>query len=739
MNEHDFARLVSNDGTPCPLKGASITGKIDDVVSIFTVQQTYTNEGKKPIEALYTFPMPLQAVLLEMGAQFGEKDLKGHVQPNAKAENTYNEAIADGNAAILLKEVEPGLYHASLGNLKPGETAVIKYRYGIQHTWNDRFLRIHLPTTIAPRYGDHGKAGISDSAAPVYTNMAESAWTFAISVTGNLAKCAVNCPSHIMRTSIKEDGLGISFATMPDRDVVLEFESPERPQSFAVAGRDLDGWLVAADFMPRFEQAERGALNLDILIDCSGSMGGESIAQAREGLRLILDSLQGNDCFNITAFGSSYSSLFKKRLPASSDNLGKAREFLRKMDADMGGTEAEAALEHVYKLKGGEGVRSILFITDGEIWSAEKLYENARDSGCRIMTVGVGSAVSEKTVRKLAESTGGQCEIVSPSEDMARRIHRHCMRMNCAITDRATVVAEGSNLIFPERPQAIFDGDTLHVFAKYSELPSGEVRLNASVAGKNFSWSCKVPEIQPEQADTALSDLARIAVASQLAKMKEKDQGQQLALDYQLLSKWTSYILVDERSEEEKAEDLPVTVKVPQMLAHGYGAMPRLSLDFGGGAGVLACAMSAPILGRKALYEDASFEMPQFLRTLSSNTDDAADETALPDGIGAFVRKYSKNCALARSKRKAMSTLADLKALGLPADLADSLAGLVDESLPEETIVAILMAFMQEQYPELFAAEAEAWVSRCLDRLVVSAEQKNKVAATYNSWTGKAI
>ena len=61
--------------------------------------------------------------------------------------------MVEGDAAIRLELLEPGLYAMNLGNLLPGEGATIKFRYGQLLRWNGDAVRFHIPTTIAPRYG----------------------------------------------------------------------------------------------------------------------------------------------------------------------------------------------------------------------------------------------------------------------------------------------------------------------------------------------------------------------------------------------------------------------------------------------------------------------------------------------------------------------------------------------------------------------------------------------------------
>ena len=66
-------------------------------------------------------------------------------------------------------------------------------------------------------------------------------------------------------------------------------------------------------------------------------------------------------------------------------------------------------------------------------------------------------------------------------------------------------------------------------------------------------------------------ELSRIAAAYCLHDLAEAEAREAIALDYQLVTSETNLILVHERAESEKAEDLPELHQVRPMLAAGYG------------------------------------------------------------------------------------------------------------------------------------------------------------------------
>jgi hypothetical protein len=65
-------------------------------------------------------------------------------------------------------------------------------------------------------------------------------------------------------------------------------------------------------------------------------------------------------------------------------------------------------------------------------------------------------------------------------------------------------------------------------------------------------------------------DLSRIAVAMRLNDITQAKERERLAVEYQLVTSETNLILVHERAETEKAEDLPELHQVRPMLAAGW-------------------------------------------------------------------------------------------------------------------------------------------------------------------------
>ncbi|MHA3980597.1 VIT domain-containing protein [Halovulum sp. GXIMD14794] len=573
---------TDEDLSRSPLDRVRMNLTVDGMFAEAAVEQVYLNSGQSDIEAVYSFPMPSEATLLSVEAEIAGTRRIGEVVPAAQADAQYEDSIAGGDSAVLLEQIEPGLFTASIGNLRAGETAILRYRYGMLLRWNGDRVRLALPTTIAPRYGR--ARHLQPHQLPEHSLAVENRLEMEARIRGPLAGARLASPTHDIRQT--RDGecvhLALESATVMDRDVVIEAQLGLTDPHCALVGRDGDRWVALASFRPALPAVPAsGATSVprtvQIVVDCSGSMMGDSIAQARIGLERIIEALPESVRFNIIRFGSDWRALHPQPVQVTARTRREAHAFARSFDADMGGTEMEKALDVAIRVEIGVGSRDILLITDGEIWEAGDIARRASAAGYRIFSVGVGSAVAETKVRQLAEVTGGACELVTPNEDMGERIYRHFQRI---LAPRAHDV----RIAWPAQPaqewpmkiERLYDGDTLHAFAWFDTCPKGSVTLEY-FAGTGIPHRAEVaiPPAMDNPSESSQSPLARIAAAARIAA--PTDDASELAMAYQLPSRWTKYLVLHERAANDKANGLPVTVKVPQTLAAGWHGIGSVS------------------------------------------------------------------------------------------------------------------------------------------------------------------
>lgn len=580
---NEAAIMKTLAGEKMPLLGVAARGILSGEFFELEVEQRYRNDGDKNIEAIYTFPLASRAVLLGIEFELNGKKLVGTAVERKAAEQEYEQAIDEGNTAILLEKSGEGLYTINLGNLMAGEEAVVRYRYAEPLVRDQGQLRLVIPTAIAPRYGNPESAGLKPHQIPGVDLGVSYPLTLTIDVLGDLAKATLYSPSHPLSSAAIEHGIRIKLNKgWLDRDFILSLEDAGSSNVSIV--NDGEQRVVMATFCPAMPDIDaRCPLSLRLVIDCSGSMAGDSITQARQAALKVIETLRPEDEFDITCFGSQYRHAFGQLRSADAFHISQATRALVGLDADMGGTEMEDALRSTSKLSSERTGGDILLITDGEIWKIGSLIAMAQKSHLRYFIVGVGSSPSHATLRQLAKETGGSYEAVSPNEDIELAVLRQFSRMRQPRATNLAVAWPVTPLWSTSLPISLFQGDTLHVYAAFDQDFAGVIKLTYTTDQGN--------QLEEEARVTAWrgnpESLARIAIAERIQEMGSPGYGRvlgtarpvrmikehlaKLAVQYNLATDYTHYLIVHERAEGEKATSLPEIKQVKQMLAAGWG------------------------------------------------------------------------------------------------------------------------------------------------------------------------
>ena len=606
MNETTAFTLACRNGhgQPPVLRDVSCAARLDGTLFELTLRQTYRNAGTELLEVVYTFPLLPRGVLLSFATELNGARMAGTILPRKQAEAQYESALADGDAPVMLEAHADGLHTANIGNLKPGDEIVVEVRMAQVVALEQGRLRLVVPATIAPRYGDPASAGLQPQQAPAASIHAEYPLALTLHVAGALADAAVECPTHRVVSQRADAGLDVTLAPEArlDRDVVLVVTPKESAAAVVTQARDArapDAPTVLLATLPVPDAPWRDGIALKLLVDCSGSMGGDSVASARRALNGIAAGLTSADAVSFARFGSTVEIVSGLGVctPAAIRTLAR---HIEKTDANLGGTEMEGALSAVFAIPAGSaggGLSDVLLITDGEVWNVDAIIETARKAAQRVFVIGVGSSPAEGPLRRLAQATGGACEFATPGEALEAAAQRMLARMrqqawtNLRLSWGAEAAWQG------ELPLCAFAGDTLAVFAAVRGTPAADapVRLvSRSEAGVDI-----VLASASQRTTTADDALPRVAAAGRLAALAP-EAATALAVTYQLMSPHTNCVLVHVRAEADKATDDAQLHRVEGMLAAGWGAtgsvMPFAEMDCmsappamaGGGSPVMA-------------------------------------------------------------------------------------------------------------------------------------------------------
>lgn len=566
--------LHTESGQQPTFKGIKVEGTLQGLLAKVKVAQTYENQTGADLEAIYTFPLAHDAVLLGMAVEINNEHLSAKVVPRAQAEQAYEDAIDRGDTPVLLETHGNGLYTANLGNLKCGERAVIVLEYAQLLRVEQGAIRFTVPTTIAPSYGDPMANGTLPAHASAEASLeAMHAFCIRLTLKGDIAKGTVNVSSHA--TCLESDGelfhVSHQGTHWMDRDFVLQIDGLAS-KSQVIRARGEDGAsVILASYSTLIQTHDREGVQLKLLVDCSGSMSGSSIAQARHALHQVTAQLRPADCVSFGCFGSTSSFPIPHPLPATPQFLARLSVSIDELDADMGGTELCGALMACFGQATGSPAQpaDVLLITDGQVWNVEAIVEAARNKSQRIFVIGVGMAPGESLLRQLAEASGGACEFVGPNESMERAVMRMFRRLKAGMAHSISVDWGGDPCWHSTVPPFLHHEQTTHIFARFTYQQSTVPCLQWESGGAVHQASVDVTE----EGDYAL--LSRLAGATQMREASEAELQQQLALEHQLASNWTHFLLIHERADADKAGSHPALQQVRHMHAAGSHGLSR--------------------------------------------------------------------------------------------------------------------------------------------------------------------
>jgi Ca-activated chloride channel family protein len=586
-----------------PLEGILVEAHLKGFTAKLTVSQRFVNRGPKPIEAVYVFPLDEGAAVSAFEAVVDGIRVTGKVMEREKAFEAYDDAMAAGHGAYLLDEERPDLFTLSVGNLPPGKEALIRITTVAELGLEGDAIRFVLPTTVSPRYApEQDRTGVgrppAEALNPPTALRVPYGLELAVTLEMPSAIRGIESPTHPL--SIEIDGSRGSVRpserlTAMDRDFVLvvKLEVPHAPR--ALVERDAKGRLAALlSFVPNLDEKARGPRPCEaiFLVDRSGSMGGTSIAEARNALQLCLRSLPSGSRFNVVGFGSTWEALFPESRLLDEASLREASRHVASMDADLGGTEILPALEAVLGAPPLPALpRQLFVLTDGEVTNTDEVIEAAASHAdrARVFAFGIGAGSSAHLVRGLARAGRGEAEFIAPGERIEGKVMRQLGKaLAPSLTD---VTVDWGELEATQAPHAVpplFDAGRILVWGLLASDHAGTVTLRA----KGPDGPVAFPILLDPSAATEGNQIATLTARALIRDLEEgsplssqrgsrQKRGQaggedrvkaeiiRLGTEFGLASRETSFVAVEHRTTPLGEE--AILRKVPVALTREWG------------------------------------------------------------------------------------------------------------------------------------------------------------------------
>ncbi|WP_340691801.1 marine proteobacterial sortase target protein [Hyphomonas sp.] len=591
-------RLVTpNDATTGALLLKSSTpGKYIEAPSLLTdvqidisgpiartrVTQRFENTTDGWIEGVYVFPLPDESAVDTLRMQIGDRFIEGMIEERQKAKAIYEQAKSEGRKTALLEQERPNLFTNSIANIGPGETIIVQIEYQETVRLTDDQFSLRFPMVVGPRYnpapqiltaslGDDGWAVVDP--VPDRTRISPPVLNPVIGNTNPLTlNVSLNAgfpvgeldstyhPMDVDWSGANAANLTLSAGSVPaNRDFELTWTpKASKAPSAALFRETVDGepyYLLMVTPPVATQSAPPPPREITFIIDTSGSMGGESIRQARQSLAMAVQRLAPTDRFNVIEFNSVTNALFSHPVDATPSNIARATNWVERLEA-TGGTEMLPALREALADHGNADgrLRQVIFLTDGAIGNEQQLFEtisrNRKDA--RIFTVGIGSAPNSFFMSRAAELGQGTFTHIGDVDEVAARMGALFTKLESpAITNVAATWPDGSAVeAWPSPLPDVYAGETL-VIAAHAAAKDGLVW----VSGLNGDqpWKVGLPVKQAAERKGISKLWARKKITSlELDRARSDtlpdlvdDQILNVALAHHLVSRLTSLVAVD--------------------------------------------------------------------------------------------------------------------------------------------------------------------------------------------------
>ncbi len=577
---------------PLPLKHTAVSANIDGYIGSVNVRQSFENPYSTKIEAVYVFPLPEKAAVTEFVMVIGERRIRGILREKEEAKAIYAEARRQGFQASLLLQQRPNIFQQKVANIEPGKSIDIDIRYFHSVPYVDGWYSFVFPTVVGPRFNPPGSndpvealpRGSNPGATKAVTYLSpgeRSGHDISIDVRIDAGVSIENLRStHEIVTSDAAPGvITVSLAdeaVIPNRDFVLDFKvAGDTLRSNLLTWQDPDsgqGYFSMMLYPPAtVDDLERVPMEMVFVIDCSGSMRGKPMRQAKSAILRALDQLRPGDTFQVIRFSSNASQLGEAPLPATRENLALARDYVRGL-SDGGGTMmvegVKAALAFPHD---PERLRVVTFLTDGYIGNEEDVIRAVHDNvgAARVFSFGVGNSVNRYLMERMAKTGRGAVAYLGLEDSGSEIMDAFFDRVSRPALSDLSIEWGGMAVssVYPSTLPDLFVGRPVFVTGTFDGKP-GPVLVSGLAGGRTEQFV--VDGHRPGQPNLAKL-WARLRIGDYMDRRAwQPDPHNQLgnairetALEYQLMSDYTAFVAVDASRVTEGTHGVSVQQAVP--------------------------------------------------------------------------------------------------------------------------------------------------------------------------------
>ncbi len=543
-----FSLELRRNHVETKIKGQSATTSMD---------QVFYNPTQHQLQGYFIFPIPQGASIDHFSMFINGKETQGELLSADKARKIYEDILRKMKDPALLEYYGNALFRVRIFPIQPRSEQRVKLTYTQSLKKENGTIEYIFPFKHA--------SNLQKAVGEV---------SFKINIEGEDKLKTIYCPTHQVEINRKGDrnatigfeGQNVASA----HDFKLYYNTDRSKIGLSLLNYNdgtEDGYFflnASPGFVKNNEIAEK---DITFVLDCSGSMSGEKMEQAKKALGFCVNNLNGGDRFNIIRFSTEAEALFDQIAPAQKAQRAKAHKYIDQLRA-IGGTNIDEALGLALRHR-AENNRPhfVVFLTDGKPTIGEtgtaallKKVEGYNSENTRIFTFGIGHKLNTHLLDQLTQMTKAYRTYVNPEEDIEIKVSDFYTKVASPVLTNIKVEFSGkvkANQIYPKQIPDLFAGSTLSLFGRYQGNGKGKVIVSGQVNGKqeHFSYTVDFPAqaeensfIPPLWGARAVSYLLdQIRLNGETAELK--DEVVRIAKKHGIITPYTSYLIIEDEQQ----------------------------------------------------------------------------------------------------------------------------------------------------------------------------------------------
>ena len=581
----------------------SVDVQIENQIATTRIDQLFVNDGDGMLEGVYLFPLPVGATVTELTMWIDGVPIESKILPRDEAREIYDTIVRQLRDPALLEYVGTEAIQANVFPIPAKEQRRIEIEYQQVVTADNGLIHYTYPQS-----------------SKLYTNLPLERQNIRVEIRSDQALRTVYSPSH----PIAENRLS-DFHTVLGYEDTNVLATADYELYYGVAAESIglnlltykeegqDGFflLLAAPSVV-VDESQIVARDVILVMDTSGSMAGEKMAQAQAAAVSLVEQLRPFDRVNIVSFSTGVRTFLPALTPVG--DAADYPQFVNSLEA-LGGTNISQALLVALEQVDESRPTTILFLTDGlptegivEVEALLAAVDQSTPANVRLFAFGVGDDVDTFLLDSLTSTHRGTTSYVRPSERIDEKVDSLFTKMSTPVLADISLDFGGNIVeeLYPNTLPDLFAGSQLVLVGRYRQTGPATITLRGDVNGEEQVFVYENNIFRVSGGDEFIPRLwATRAIGNLLQQIRLQGESEELvasvvnlSIRYGIITPYTSYLIEEDDifsqlGRQNLVDDVMEEAEMaPPMEASGGEAVDRA--EFSGGMAEASAPMALP-------------------------------------------------------------------------------------------------------------------------------------------------